>query len=168
VCLSLQKKAAVPSKGGKAQNTKKKTTNKFYIDCTTAETDSILDCTSFVRPHDPSLLYSFRLKHKRYMHVNFTRLRFTCAARLVCSLKALCYDVSKVGKKYMEEQALCRNERECRDRLELTRGDVPRRSTSRSASRLPARPETWGKQSRCRPRSQGLPCRRRVRSPRGT
>jgi len=54
MCLSvvLQKKAAVPAKGGKAQ-AKKKSGSKFVIDCTTAETDSILDCANFVRVHTP-------------------------------------------------------------------------------------------------------------------
>ena len=41
------KKPAVV-KGGKPQ-AKKKSLNKFVIDCTTAETDSILDCSNFVR-----------------------------------------------------------------------------------------------------------------------
>ena len=50
-----QKKAAVAAKGGKAQ-AKKKSGSKFVIDCTTAETDSILDCANFVRaPTSPVL-----------------------------------------------------------------------------------------------------------------
>merc|ERR1719253_2030122 len=42
----MPKKVAVGPKGGKAQ-AKKKANRKFVIDCTTAETDSILDCANF-------------------------------------------------------------------------------------------------------------------------
>jgi len=49
VLVCLQKKAAVVAKGGKAGQAKKKSNSKFVIDCTTAETDSILDCSNFVR-----------------------------------------------------------------------------------------------------------------------
>jgi hypothetical protein len=51
VIVCLQKKAAVV-KGGKAQ-AKKKAASKFVIDCTTAETDSILDCANFVCSTSP-------------------------------------------------------------------------------------------------------------------
>jgi hypothetical protein len=81
----LQKKVAVGPKGGKAQ-AKKKANSKFVIDCTTAETDSILDCANFVRsPTLHSWAVSLCLAHVMHYHVFFRLSPFSLSI-LTCGI----------------------------------------------------------------------------------